>query len=448
MPTPDKNALIPIEAEDAAQPPGDTGRIARIGLLILGLGFGGFLAWAAYAPLDEGVPTHATVSVDTKRKPVQHQQGGRVREVLVREGQQVQEGEVLLRLGDAVARANHEASRQRYYSLRAAEGRLLAEQAGHDRITFHPDLGPAGQADPQIQQHLLTQQQLFASRRIALAAAVAAMEESIRGQEEQIRNLDLMAGSRRTQMELLDRELDGVRRLVAEGYAPANRQMELERNRAELTVSSNELLAGQARARSAILEFRQRIEAQRAEYRKEVQAQLAEVQREVQAEVERFKAVTEDLKFTDIKAPASGQVVGLAVHSPGAVVGPGQKLMDIVPGDEPLVLEAQVAQHVIDRIAPGNLVDVRFSAFAHTPQLVVEGRLDSLSRDILIDEATRLPYYLARISLTEAGLKSLGPHRLQPGMGAEVVIKTGARSVLTYLLHPLTKRLAASMKEE
>lgn len=448
MPHPDKTSLIPIEAEDAVQPPGDTGRIARIGLLILGLGFGGFLAWAAYAPLDEGVPTHATISVDTKRKPVQHQQGGRVREVLVREGQQVREGEVLMRLGDATARANHEASRQRYYSLRAAEGRLLAEQAGAAGIRFHPDLGPAAAADAQIQQHLLTQQQLFASRRIALQAAVAALEESIRGQEEQIRNLELMAGSRKTQMELLDRELQGVRNLVAEGYAPANRQMELERNRAELTVSSNELLASQARARSAILEFRQRIEAQRAEYRKEVQSQLAEVQREVQAEVERFKAVAEDLKFTDIKAPASGQVVGLTVHSPGAVVGAGQKLMDIVPGDEALVLEAQVAQHVIDRIRPGLLVDVRFSAFAHSPQLVVEGRLDSLSRDILIDEATRLPYYLARISITETGRKTLGTRELQPGMGAEVVIKTGERSVLTYLLHPLTKRLAASMKEE
>lgn len=179
-----------------------------------------------------------------------------------------------------------------------------------------------------------------------------------------------------------------------------------------------------------------------------MQSQLAEVQREVQAEVERFKAVAEDLKFTDIKAPASGQVVGLTVHSPGAVVGAGQKLMDIVPGDEALVLEAQVAQHVIDRIRPGLLVDVRFSAFAHSPQLVVEGRLDSLSRDILIDEATRLPYYLARISITEAGRKTLGTRELQPGMGAEVVIKTGERSVLTYLLHPLTKRLAASMKEE
>ncbi|MBL0720277.1 HlyD family type I secretion periplasmic adaptor subunit [Piscinibacter sp. Jin2] len=448
MPTPDKNALIPIEAEDAIQAPGDTGRIARIGLLILGLGFGGFLAWAAYAPLDEGVPTHATVSIDTKRKPVQHPQGGRVREVRVREGQQVQEGELLMRLGDAVARAHHEASRQRYFSLRAAEGRLLAEQAGSERISFHPDLAPVAQEDPQIQQHLLTQQQLFASRRTALASAISAMQESIRGQEEQIRSLELMAGSRKTQMDLLARELQGVRNLVAEGYAPANRQMELERAQAELTVSSNELLASQAQARSTIQEFRQRIEAQRAEYRKEVQTQLAEVQREVQAEVERFKAVAEDLRYTDIKAPVSGQVVGLTVHSPGAVVGAGQKIMDIVPGDEALVLEAQVPQHVIDRIAPGKLVDVRFSAFAHAPQLVAEGRLDSLSRDILIDEVTRLPYYLARISLTEAGLKTLGRHQLQPGMGAEVLIKTGERSVLTYLLHPLTKRLAASLKEE
>lgn len=445
-----KREVITIDADPSGDeaPPSDTRRIARIGLWTLGFGFGGFLLWAAFAPLDEGVPTQALVSVDTKRKPVQHLQGGTVREVLVREGQTVSEGDVMVRLGDKVARANYEASRQRYFGLLAAESRLRAEQAGMPVISFAPALGIAGDSDPQIRVLVETQRQLFASRRQALASAVASLEESIRGYEAQIEGYSQMLVSRRTQLALLEKEVAGIRTLVAEGYAPLVRQMELERSIAEVSASTSDLMANQSRARSAILELRQRILTSRAEYRKEVDTQLADIQREAQAEAERFAAVTEELERTELRAPAGGQVVGLGVFSPGAVIGPGQRIADIVPKDEALVLEAQVAPHLIDRITTGNTVDVRFSAFAHSPQLVVEGKIDSISSDILMDEATRLPYYLARVSITPEGVKTLGRRQMQPGMAAEVVIKTGERSVLTYLLHPLLKRLAASMKEE
>jgi protease secretion system membrane fusion protein len=217
---------------------------------------------------------------------------------------------------------------------------------------------------------------------------------------------------------------------------------------ADVMGSISEALGGQARMRSAILETRQRIQTQRAEYRKEVESQLAEVQREVEAEQERFKAVAEDLVRTEIRAPAAGQVVGLTVQSAGAVIAPGQKIMDIVPRNETLMLDAQIPPHVIDRVRPDQPVDVRFSGFAHSPQLVVEGTLVSLSTDILVDEATRVPYYLGRVAITPEGLRQLGNRQLQPGMQAEVVIRGGERSLLTYLLHPLTKRIAASMKEE
>jgi len=430
------------------EPPSDTGRIARLGLWTLGVGFGGFMLWAAFAPLDEGVPTHAMVSVDTKRKPIQHLQGGTVREVLVREGQWVQEGEVLFRLGDAVARANREASRQRYYALRAAEGRLLAEQGGQGGIRFHPELLEAARSDPQIQQFVLVQQQLFGSRRNSLGSAVASLEEGIRGTQAQIDGYSQMLINRRTQIGLLEKQAAGVRGLVAEGYAPLTQQMELERAIADTSASLNEITANQNRAHSQILELRQRILTQQAEYRKEVETQLAGVQADVQAEQERLKSVSEDLDKTVVRAPASGQIVGLTVHSPGTVIGPGQKFADVVPRDEALRLEAQIPPHMIDRVAIKDAVDVRFSAFAHSPQLVVEGTVDSISSDVLIDEASRQPFYLARVSITPEGIKTLGKRQMQPGMMAEVVIKTGERSLLTYLLHPLTKRLAASMKEE
>ena len=141
-------------------------------------------------------------------------------------------------------------------------------------------------------------------------------------------------------------------------------------------------------------------------------------------------------------------MVGLAVQSPGSVIGPGFKLMDIVPPDEALLLEAQVPAQMIDRIHTGMNVDIRFSGFSHTPQLVVQGKLLSVSKDLLAVPQSNLTYYLARVTVTPDGMKQLGKRQLQPGMGAEVIFVTGERSLLTYLLGPLTKRIAASLKEE
>ena len=451
MKIPNQSPSMPaIEVEPASgEPlPTDTGRIARLGLWAIGMGFGGFLLWTAMAPLDEGVPSSGIVSVDTKRKTVQHQQGGIIREVLVREGQMVEAGQIVIRLDDAVARANYESSRQRYLGLRAMEGRLLAEQSGLTAIVFHPDLLKAAETDPMIRQHVTAQNQLLQSRRASLDASLGAIDESIRGQEALIEGYKGVLASRGNQVASLEREAQGVRDLVKEGYAPFNRQMEIERSIADLGASTADVQASRARAQSAILELRQRAQGLRADYRKEVDTQMADVRREVQAEAERFKAVTEELARTEIRTPASGQVVGLAVQTVGGVVQAGQKLMDIVPQNATLVLEARIAPHLIDRIRPGAPVDVRFAAFAHSPQLVVDGVIDSLSTDILTDSTNNYPYYLARVSITSAGMKTLGKRQLQPGMPVEVVIKTGERSVLTYLLHPLLRRLSASMKEE
>ena len=163
--------------------------------------------------------------------------------------------------------------------------------------------------------------------------------------------------------------------------------------------------------------------------------------------LEKVKASADELRCMAIRAPAEGQVVGLLVQTVGGVVTPGQKLMDIVPGDETLLLETKVAPHLIDKVKPGALTDVRFASFAHTPQLVVEGRIVSVSSDLLA-EPNQPPYYLARVAITQDGIKALGGRILQAGMPVEVVIKTGERSVLTYLLHPLLKRMAGAMKEE
>jgi protease secretion system membrane fusion protein len=428
--------------------PTDTRQPMRIGLWVLGIGFGGFLLWAGLAPLDEGVPTQGMVAIDTKRKAVQHLSGGLVKEVLVKEGQFVKNGQEVIRLDDAMVRANYESIRQHYLGVRAMEGRLVAEQTGQARIDFHPDLLNE-RNDPLIKQQMANQEQLFQSRRMALQSDLQAIEESIQGQMAAIQGFEGMLQSRKSQLSLLEEELKGIRDLVKEGYAPRTKQMELERMAADAMGSMADLQGNISRARSSIAEMKMRAIQHKQEYRKEVDTQLADVRREVQADADKFKASTEELGRTVIRAPVEGQVLGLAVQTVGGVIQPGQKLMDIVPKNEALLLETRVAPHLIDRVHPGLIADVRFSSFAHSPQLVVQGKVDSISTDLITDpQNPNIAYYLARVSVTAEGLKKLGSRQLQAGMPAEVVIKTGERSVLTYLLHPLLKRLSASMKEE
>ncbi|MFA7270551.1 MAG: HlyD family type I secretion periplasmic adaptor subunit [Sterolibacterium sp.] len=438
------NSLVPaLEGELIL--PTDTSQPARVGLWVLGFGFGGFLLWAGLAPLDEGVPTQGMVTIDTKRKAVQHLSGGIVKQVMVKEGQSVKQGDPLLSIDDAVSLANYESVRQHYLTLRAMEGRLLAEQSAQVKINFHPDLLQAG-GDSYLRQTMNNQVQLFQSRRMALQAEMDAMEESIQGQEASIQGAEGMLRARTRQLEFIQEELKGVRDLVKEGYAPRNKQLELERTAAEAMGAIADLQGKILRGRRDIAEMKLRDVQHHQEYRKEVDTQLADVRREVQADAEKYKAVTQELGRTVIRAPSEGQVVGLAVQTVGAVVGPGQKLMDIVPRNEALLLEARVPPHLIDKVRAGLEVDVRFSSFAHSPSLVVQGKLESISSDLIIEPQTA--YYLARVSITPEGMTVLGNRQMQAGMPAEVVIKTGERTVLTYLLHPLLKRMAASMKEE
>lgn len=423
------------------------GRAGRMGLWALGLGFAGMLVWVGLAPLDEGVPAHGVVTIDTKSKAVQHLTGGLIKQVLVGEGAMVKAGDLLLVLDDAVTRANHEDVRQRYLGLRAIQGRLVAEQTGGVNISFHPDLVAAA-SDPLIKAQMETQQQLFQTRQAALRSDLQGIEESILGQQAAIASAAEVLRSRQSQLALVREELSSTRGLVTDGYVPRTRMLELERTEADLLAVLAEVKGNSERAQRTVYELRQRALSRKGEYLKEVGSQLGDVMRQVQADADKLVAVKADLARAEIRSPASGQIVGLAVQTIGAVVQAGQKLMDIVPPDEPLLIEARIEPRLIDKLHAGLKTDVRFTAFAHSPQLVVEGEVVSISGDLLTDPHTGMSFYLARIRVTSDGMKVLGKRRMQPGMPAEVVVKTGERTVFTYLAGPLIKRLASSMKEE
>ena len=438
-----------VNLVDKAQLSSEIAKVKQVGLWVLGLGVCGFTFFAAFVPLDEGVPTQGTISIETKRKAIQHLQGGIVKEVFVSEGQTVKQNQSLIKLADEAVRANYETVRQQYFNLKIIEGRLLAEQAGSTVINFDLELTKIAALDKQLIHQFQLQQQLLQARRNSLDSALGALRESSLGQRSIVETSAQIDFNRNAQLNSLEKDLVGIKSLVEEGYAPLSKKHELERGLSEVKSSIAENKANQIRAKQSMLEIEQRQLSIKADFMKEIEQSLAQIRPEIQSQTEKYKAVLQELERTEIKSPVAGQVVGLSVQTIGSVVQAGQKIMEIVPSEEQLVLEAKIAPHLIDRVRVGDSVDVRFSSFADSPQLVVTGELKTLSSDALADNSQNsAPYYLARVHVTESGLKTLGARKMQPGMPVEIVIKTGSRTLLQYLVSPLRKRIAASMKEQ
>jgi protease secretion system membrane fusion protein len=423
----------------------------RLGAAVLVVGFGAFLLWAGFAPLDQGVPASGTVAIETRKKTIQHLSGGVVKDVLVKEGQWVKEGEVLLEVSDTQARANNETIKQAYLSQRAVEARLEAERNNASNIAFGPEILES-KADLFVQQVMLTQQTLFAARRASYNSEVSALEQSIQALKDQLWGVDQSLANRLVQIQLQEKHLKSIKTLAEEGYAPKNQVLQMEQTQTELKTALSDLKSNQSRLSRSIEESQFRLEQRKQDVLKDVLAQLAEVKKEIQAGKERLSATNEELVRTQIKSPVEGQVVGMSISATGGVVMAGQKLMDIVPKSEALLVDAKVLPHIIDKVHTGMEVSVRFNTFANTPQLVVPGKLVALSSDVISDPSAGMngvsSYYLGRVEITPEGLKILGNRVLQPGMPTEVLFKVGERTLLQYIMYPLTKRIAASLKEE
>ena len=423
----------------------------RLGAAVLVVGLGVFLLWAGFAPLDQGVPASGTVAIETRKKTIQHSTGGVVKDVLVKEGQWVKEGDVLIEVSDTQARANNETIRQAYLSQRAVEARLEAELKNAGSIYFGSDI-TANKADPFVQQLTMTQQNLFAARRASFEAEVSALEQSIQALKDQLWGVDQSLTNRLVQIQLQEKHLKSIKTLAEEGYAPKNQVLQMEQTQTELKTALSDLKSNQSRLSRTIEESQFRMAQRKQDYQKDVMGILAEVKKEVQAGKERLTTTNEELVRTQIKSPVDGQVVGMSISATGGVVMAGQKLMDVVPKSEALLIDAKVLPHIIDKVHTGMNVSVRFNTFANTPQLVVPGKLVALTSDVITDPSAGMggisSYYLGRVEITPEGLKVLGSRVLQPGMPTEVLFKVGERTLLQYIMYPLTKRIAASLKEE
>jgi len=425
----------------------DERRHARLGRWLVLVGFGGFLLWAALAPLDRGVGVSGSVVVAGNRQAVQPVSGGLVRRLMVREGDQVQAGQVLLQLDETDARALRDALRVQYIGARASEARWLAERDGLERISFAPDLLQA-QSDPWVDTALEVQRQLLRSRRQSLESELAGLGETIAGTEAALQGLRASMQHKEEQRASMREQLDGLRELVREGYVARNRLLENERLYAQVNGEISRDLGDIGRTRRQILELRLRVEQRREEYRKEVREQLSDSRLSAQELAARLKGAEFEVSNALLRAPATGTVVGLNVFTEGGVVSPGQTLMEIVPLDAPLLVDARAPVELVDKLHPGLDVELMFSAFSQSRTPRVNGKLTLVSADRLLDPKTGEPYYNLRVQVDDQGLRQLQDQVIRPGMPVEAFVRTGERSLLNYLFKPLADRTHMALVEE
>lgn len=442
-----QNNSINDVVDQAAEVKTDESSHARLGWWIVLAGVGGFLLWATFAPLDKGVPLSGSVMVATNRKAVQHQTGGIVEDILVKEGDKVKAGQVLVRMNDIQVKAQAEITRGQLITARAVEARLMAERDKKSEIDFPPFLLTALD-DPRVTSSVSLQKQLFLSRRSVLKHEIEALDESITGMNLQVSGLEQARKSKEEQRLFLKEQLTNMRELAQEGYVPRNRVLELERLHAQLNSDLSTDIGNIGRLRRQISEFNLKRLQRLEEYQREVHQQLTDVQREAESLNSRLLAQDFELANVFVKAPVDGVVVGIAVFTRGGIIGPGFRIMDIVPSDDMLVIEGQVPVHLIDKVHAGLDVDFIFTAFNQNKIPRVPGIVTQVSADRLTEERTGIPYYNLKAKVVPEGLQLLADYQIRAGMPVEIFVRTGERPLMSYMLKPFLDRLHKSLVED
>ncbi|WPN49560.1 MULTISPECIES: HlyD family type I secretion periplasmic adaptor subunit [unclassified Pseudomonas] len=426
----------------------DVGKPARWGVWLVIAGFGGFLLWSWLAPLDAGVVATGTVKVTSNRKAVQHLSGGTVEAILVREGDMVKKGQEVVRLDSLRALAEQGAVSAQYIVSKTVENRLEAERDNHAVVNYDPMLLERFGDDHRLVAAMDLQQRLLDTRRAGLAGEISILQENLVASAVQLKGLQQVYGARASQINFLNQELQGTRVLAAEGYVPRNRLLELERSNADLSAGQAENLNNIARVRSQTTEIKLRILQRQHDYLKEVESQLTDTAKENTTLADRLRALDYEVSHTVIRSPIDGMVHSLSIATVGGIIQPGFKIMEIVPVNEPLQVDAMIPVQAIDKMVPGLAVDIAFPAFNHAQTPNIPGRVKTISADRLLDEESKQPFYLAQVEVTPDGMDLLGSNHIRPGMPASVTIKTGERNMMSYLLKPMLERVDSSFKEQ
>jgi HlyD family secretion protein len=427
-------------------------RLTVIGVAMIAVMVGGFGGWATTSELAGAVIASGTVIVETVDKKVQHPTGGVVKEILVHDGSSVEEGQILVRLDDTVTRSSLGVLRSQFGENVARRARLLAERDGTDSITF-PEVTIARQNEASVATAMSGEQKLFTSRREARAGQRAQFRERISQSKEEIRGMSAQQEAKEKELTLIGQELAGVSELYSKNLVTISRFNLLQRDQTRLEGERGQSIADIARARAKISETELQIIQVDQDFRTEVLKDLREVDGKIAELTDKMVAAEDQLKRVDIRAPRSGVVHALSVHTVGGVISNAETIMSIVPQGDDLIVEAKVMPNQVDQIGEGAPTVVKINAGNQRTMPELHGSLIHVSADSTRDPpAPGTPpaaqtYYLARVSLPKSEIERLGEFHLLPGMQAEIFIQTTARTPMQYLLKPLREQVAHAFRE-
>jgi epimerase transport system membrane fusion protein len=424
------------------------------GLALVLVVFGGFGTWASLAPLHSAALAPGVITVEHYRKTVQHLEGGIIRTLEVHDGDAVQQGQVLATLDETPSRAQLEVLRGQLYSRVAQEARLTAQRDRLPVVQYPQDL-LAHHTDPRAQDAMRVQDLTFLARRTAQEGERAVYRRQIEQLRAKVTGLQAQRYSKDRLVESYRRDVADFTMLLKEGFTEKQKVEELNRALAQSEGHRGQLVSEMAASELQIAEIELKILQLHKDLQREVAKELSEVQADLFGLREKVQALERTVDRTVITAPVSGMVLGLTLHTIGAVIPPGGRLLDIVPHHQKLIIEAQVAPIDIDRVTVGQVAEVRFSAFQTRDLPTIEGRLISVSADRLVRDPKETSggdsaYYLARVEVSPGGLQALRAADLElvPGMPTEVLIKTGSRTLLQYVMKPLTDTFTRALIEE
>ena len=438
----DDNAPMAPELENRLRRPMLIGG-AVIAVFVVGLG-----TWASLGQLATGVPAQAEVRADSQRKTLRHRESGTVKAILAHEGQLVRAGQPLLLFNDVEPRAAVDVLQSQYDTIVAQKVRFTAEATGKSTLEFPAEL-MARMADPRVATLVQGQQFLFASRQQLLMSQAAVLDQRVEQQQTQIIGQQAQVDSVVEQQRLTEEELAGYRKLNEQGFAPKTLILRYERSQAELAGRKGQLIADIARLRQQMGETRLQLSALRNERESQSAEGLRDSDSKLADVVPRLTAARETLAGTVVRAPVDGYVFNLTQFTVGGVIGAGEVMMDVVPSQTPLTVTAMIKPEDVDEVHVGMTAKVRLTGLNQRFNEALDGSVSVVSADRISNEKTGVAFYRVDIQIAPVELKKLKKGvRMTPGMPAMVQFVTGERSVMSFLISPITDTLQDAFREE
>ena len=405
-----------------------------------------FILWGSFMPIDSGVPAQGVIGIQSQRQSVQHPQGGVVKHLFVHEGMYVAQGQQLLALDNTQINADLQRAEQEYIQYVARLVRLLAERQHQVQADFRTQTALQEYNNPIIISAIQTQSALLQARVQGAELEQKVLQQRIAAKQIDSQRQQTIATQRQQQIDLLKQEIEAQQALIKQGFMGQERLLSLQREQLERQVEQNEAQLAMSQQQADIAELTQQILLKKSQYQQEIEREMTEVEQQLVVLTQQKNSLQDRLQHTQITAPASGVVVAQTIHTQGGVISAGQVLMDIVPTQNNIMVDAKVAPHLIEKIQLNQTAHIRLTAL-DSLNPVVEATVISISADQLTPNNNTPPYFAVRLQINTQSLQKVKYQKISAGMPVDVLFKTGERSFFRYLAEPLLKTFFFALRE-